>query len=125
MDFQLHKVRAVTVRGHLTSPIGKFSSSQIQVVLAHNEGGVASSIDRASAFVDGATGKFEIHGVSPGSYLLVGSQLFAGHPLGGRVPIEVSATARGENGSSAHSRLPRSMLSVMSKIGGCDTRERP
>jgi Carboxypeptidase regulatory-like domain len=96
VDFQLHKIRALTVRGHLTSPIGKFSSSQIQVVLAHNEGGVASSIDRASAFIDDATGKFEIHGVSPGSYLLVGAQLFAGHPLGGRVPIEVSATSRGD-----------------------------
>ena len=96
VNFQLHKVRAVIVRGHLTSPIDKFSSSQIQVVLAHNEGGVASSIDRISAFVDNATGKFEVHGVSPGSYLLVAAQLFAGHPLGGRVPLEVSATARGD-----------------------------
>jgi Carboxypeptidase regulatory-like domain len=96
VDFQIHKIRAVSVRGHLTSPIDKFSSSQIQVVLAHNEGGVASSIDRASAFIDAATGKFEIHGVSPGSYLLVASQIFAGHPLGGRVPVEVSATTRSE-----------------------------
>jgi Carboxypeptidase regulatory-like domain len=94
INFQLHKVRAVSVRGHLSSPLEKFSSSQIQVVLAHNEGGVASYIGRASALVDGATGRLEIRGVSPGSYLLVASQLFSGHALGGRVPLEVSATAR-------------------------------
>ena len=78
VDFQLRKVRATTVRGHLVSPADKFSASQIQVVLAHNEGNVASYIDRASAFVDSATGKFEIRGVSPGSYLLVASQVSAG-----------------------------------------------
>jgi hypothetical protein len=96
MDFHLHKVRAVSVRGHLSSPADRFSSSQIQVVLAHNESGVASHIDRASAFVDPATGKFEIRGVSPGSYLLVASQLFSGRPFAGRVPVEVSATSREE-----------------------------
>lgn len=97
VDFQLRKVRAVTVRGHLVSPVDKFSASQIQVVLAHNEGNVASYIDRASAFVDSATGKFEIRGVSPGSYLLVGSQFSAGRPLGGRVPVEVSGMSAPED----------------------------
>jgi hypothetical protein len=101
VDFQLHKVRAVTVRGHLLSPAEKFSASQIQVVLAHNEGNVASYIDRASAFVDPATGKFEIRGVSPGSYLLVASQLASGRALGGRVPVEVSATAAPEDVTAA------------------------
>jgi Carboxypeptidase regulatory-like domain len=94
MDFHLHTVRALVVRGRLASPINKFASSQIQVVLAHNEGGAASYIDRISAFVDAGSGSFEIHGVSPGSYLLVASQLFAGHPLGGRVPLEVSSATR-------------------------------
>lgn len=101
VDFQLHKVRAVTVRGHLLSPAEKVSASQVQVVLAHNEGNVASYIDRASAFVDPATGKFEIRGVSPGSYLLVASQLASGRPLGGRVPVEVSATAAPEDVTAA------------------------
>jgi hypothetical protein len=96
MDFHLHKVRAVTVRGRLSSPINRFSSSQVQVVLAHNESGVASYIDRVSAYVDAASGRFEIRAVTPGSYLLVASQLFDGRPLGGRVPIEVSANAREE-----------------------------
>jgi hypothetical protein len=101
VDFQLHKVRAVTVRGHMVSPAEKFSASQIQVVLAHNEGNVASYIDRASAFVDPVTGKFEILGVSPGSYLLVAAQLFSGHPLGGRVLVEVSATGAPEDVTAA------------------------
>lgn len=101
VDFQLHKVRAVTVRGHMVSPAEKFSASQIQVVLAHNEGNVASYIDRASAFVDPVTGKFEIRGVSPGSYLLVAAQLFSGHPLGGRVLVEVSATGAPEDVTAA------------------------
>ena len=100
-DFQLHKVRAVTVRGHLVSSAEKFSASQIQVVLAHNEGNVASYIDRAAAFVDPATGKFEIRGVSPGSYLLVASQLSSGRPLGGRVPVEVSVTGAPEDVTAA------------------------
>jgi len=95
MDFHLHKVRAVSVRGHLSSPVG-FATGQTQVVLAHNEGGVASYIDRTSAFVDSATGRFEVRGVSPGSYLLVASQLASGRSLAGRAPIEVTATSRDE-----------------------------
>jgi hypothetical protein len=97
VDFRLHKVRAVTVRGHLVSPAGRFSSSQIQVVLAHNEAGFASFIDRASAVVDPSSGKFEIHGVSPGSYLLIASQLFAGRAFGGRIPVEVSLASPPED----------------------------
>lgn len=96
MNFQLRKVRAITVRGRLVSPMDKFSSSQIQVVLAHNENGVASYIDRISGAVDINTGKFEIRGVSPGSYLVVASQLLAGHSFGGRVPLEVSAATAQE-----------------------------
>src|SRR6185437_2295962 len=96
MNFQLRKVRAITVRGRLVSPMDKFSSSQIQVVLAHNENGVASYIDRISGAVDINTGKFEIRGVSPGSYLVVASQLLASHSFGGRVPLEVSAATAQE-----------------------------
>lgn len=90
MDFHLHKVRAITIRGRLVSPIDRLSSSQVQVVLAHNENGVASYIDRLAGVVDTNTGRFEIRGVSPGSYFIVASQLFSNQPLGGRVPIEIS-----------------------------------
>jgi hypothetical protein len=97
VDFHLRRIRALTVRGHLVSPAERLSASQIQVVLAHNESNGASFIDRASAIVDPATGKFEVRGVSPGSYLLVASQLFPGHVLGGRAPVEVSPTAAPED----------------------------
>jgi hypothetical protein len=96
MDFHLRKVRSITIRGRLVSPIDKYSSSQTQVVLAHNENGVASYIDRLSGVVDTNTGKFEIRGVSPGSYLIVASQLLSARPLGGRIPVEVSAATAQE-----------------------------
>jgi hypothetical protein len=97
VDFRMRKVHAVTVRGHLVSPSGKFSSSQIEVVLAHNDSNFASFIDRVSAFVDPASGKFEVHGVSPGSYILVASQLLAGRSLGGRVPVEINPSSPPED----------------------------
>jgi Carboxypeptidase regulatory-like domain len=92
-DFRLRRIRAVTLRGRLLSPMGKSFAGQVQVVLAHNEKNSASSIDRAAAAVDPATGRFEIHGVAPGSYLLVGSELIAGRALSGRIPVEISSTA--------------------------------
>lgn len=95
VNFQLHKVRTLSLRGHLTSP-EKISAGQLQVVLAHNENGVASYIDRASASVDPVTGRFEVRGVAPGSYLLAASQLVAGRPLGGRIPVELTATGHDE-----------------------------
>jgi Carboxypeptidase regulatory-like domain len=97
VDFHLRRVRALTVRGRLVSPAERLSASQVQVVLAHNESNGASFVDRAAAIVDPATGRFEVRGVSPGSYLLVASQLFAGHALGGRAPVEVSPTTAPED----------------------------
>lgn len=90
LDFHLQRVRALTVRGRILSPVEDFAGSQIQCVLAHNEGGAASWIDRSTATLDKATGRFEFHGVAPGSYLLVASQLYRGRALGGRVAVEVS-----------------------------------
>src|SRR5262249_52160724 len=82
-----------TLHGRLVSPIGRFSASQVQVVLAHNERDSASYIDRASAALDAATGRFEIHGVAPGSYLLAASQLSGTHVAGGRVAVEFNSAA--------------------------------
>ncbi|HZD96414.1 MAG TPA: carboxypeptidase-like regulatory domain-containing protein [Candidatus Sulfotelmatobacter sp.] len=96
VDFRLRKLRAVTVRGRVVSPLGKFLGGQVQVVLAHNERNAASYIDRASAVVDAVTGRFEIHGAAPGSYLLVASQLMGGRLLMGRAPLEVSSTTPAE-----------------------------
>lgn len=46
IDFRLQRVSAVTVRGRLVSPVEDFAGSQMQVVLAHNDGNAASYIDR-------------------------------------------------------------------------------
>jgi hypothetical protein len=98
MDFHLRKVHAITVRGRLAGAVEKLSASQIQVVLAHNENGVASYIDRVPGVVDTNTGRFEIRGVSPGSYFIVASEL-SNQPSGGRIPIEISPTAVPEQAS--------------------------
>jgi hypothetical protein len=97
INFPLPRVRAVTLRGRILSPVEDFAGSQLQVVLAHNDNNAASYINRVSAAVDKSTGRFEFRGVAPGSYLLVASQLYGKHALGGRVPVEVSGTAPQEN----------------------------
>lgn len=96
-DFHLQRVHGVTLRGRLFSPAPDYAASQLQVVLAHADGNTASFIDRATATIDHASGRFEIHGVAPGSYLLVASQLYGGQPLGGRVALEVNAGAPPQN----------------------------
>ncbi|HET9283853.1 MAG TPA: carboxypeptidase regulatory-like domain-containing protein [Candidatus Angelobacter sp.] len=100
-DFHLQRVRAATVRGRLLSPVENFADGQVQVVLAHNDGNAASSIDRASGTIDHATGRFEFRGVAPGSYLLVASQLQNGHPLGGRVQLDVTTATPQQNANVA------------------------
>jgi hypothetical protein len=90
IDFRLQSIRATTLRGRVSGPV-KFDSNQIQVVLAHNDHGFASYIDRATAVVDPATGKFEIRRVAPGSYFLVASQLIKGEVFSARVPVEITA----------------------------------
>jgi len=91
-DFHLQRVPAVTVRGRLFSPVEDFTGSQVQVVLAHSEGNSASFINRATATVDRASGRFEFRGISPGPYLLAASQLYGGHAYAGRLALVVNAT---------------------------------
>src|SRR5262249_38253400 len=76
IDLHLSRVPTIRVRGRLVSPVADFLGSQLQVVLAHNDNNFASYVNRASAAVDPATGRFELRGVPPGSYLLVASQLY-------------------------------------------------
>ena len=87
----------MTVHGRILSPVEDFAGSQLQVVLAHVDGKAASFINRVTAAVDKATGRFEFHGVAPGSYWLVASQLYGKYSLSGRIPVEVSGTATQEN----------------------------
>lgn len=97
IDFHLQRVRAVTLRGRLFSPLDDFTRGQVQVVLAHNDGSGASFIDRAAAAIEKTTGRFELRGVAPGLYWLVASQLNGGYSLGGRTPVEVTAPNSQEN----------------------------
>ena len=97
IDFHLAKVRALTVRGRVVSPAEDLAGSQIQIVLAHADGNAASYINRTAGALDKSTGRFEFHGVVPGSYWLVASQLYRGRALGGRVPVEVAQTGAPEN----------------------------
>lgn len=91
-DFHIQKTSAIVVRGRVLSPIQDFAGSRLQVVLAHNEGNTASSIGRNSAIIDESTGRFEFHGIAPGSYLLVASQLHGGVSLSGRVQVDLIAS---------------------------------
>jgi hypothetical protein len=97
IDFHLQRVRAVTLRGRLFSPLDDFTRGQVQVVLAHSDGSGASFIDRAAAAVEKTTGRFELRGVAPGLYWLVASQLNGAYSLGGRTPVEVTAPNSQEN----------------------------
>jgi hypothetical protein len=92
IDFRLQSVRATTLRGRIAG-LATVDANQVQVVLAHNDHGFASYIDRATAAVDPATGKFEIRRVAPGSYFLVASQVSKGEVLSARVPVEITAGA--------------------------------
>lgn len=91
IDFNLQRIRAVTVRGRVTSSNPDFSGSQLQVVLAHTEGNTASGVGRLTATIDPASGRFEFRGVAPGEYLLLGTQQSNKLTLAGREAIEVTA----------------------------------
>lgn len=90
IDFRLQSIRAATLRGRVLAPL-KADANQVQVVLAHNDHGFASFIDRSTAAMDPATEKFEIRRVAPGSYFVVASQLIKGEVFSARVPIEITA----------------------------------
>jgi len=91
INFRMQSVRASTVRGRVLSPM-KSAQNQVQVVLAHNDHGFASYIDRSTTAVDPETGKFEIRRVAPGSYFLVASQLIKGEVFSSRLAVEVTAS---------------------------------
>lgn len=90
INFRMQSVRASTLRGRVLGAL-KSVQDQVQVVLAHNDHGFASYIDRSSATMDPGTGKFEIRRVAPGSYFLVASQMIKGEVFSARVPVEVTA----------------------------------
>ncbi|HLW52501.1 MAG TPA: carboxypeptidase-like regulatory domain-containing protein [Candidatus Angelobacter sp.] len=92
-DFHLQKTGAIMVTGRLFSPIQDFTRSRLQVALTHSDRNTGSFLNPITATVDENTGRFEFHGIAPGSYLLVASQLHNGALLSGRLPVEVNAGA--------------------------------
>jgi hypothetical protein len=90
INFHMQSVRATTLRGRVLGPV-KLGQNQVQVVLAHNDHGFASYIDRSTAAVDPDTGRFEIRRVAPGSYFLVAFQQIKGEMFSARVTVEVTA----------------------------------
>lgn len=95
-DFHLRKTHAVMVRGRLVSPVQDFAGSRIQVALAHNDGS-GSFLNPISAIVDENAGRFEFHGLAPGSYLLAAAQLHGGLSLSARMTVEVEAGSVSQN----------------------------
>jgi hypothetical protein len=96
VDFRLQSIHAATLRGRVLGPV-KADPNQIQVILAHNDHGFASFIDRSTAALDSATEKFEIRRVAPGSYFVVASQLIKGEVFSARVPVEITAVVSTED----------------------------
>ncbi|HKT49878.1 MAG TPA: carboxypeptidase-like regulatory domain-containing protein [Candidatus Angelobacter sp.] len=90
INISLQRIRATSIRGRLLSP-RKLLPNEFQVILASNEHGTASFVGRTPAVVDPTTGRFEITGVAPGSYILVASQFTSGQVFSARVPIEIRA----------------------------------
>lgn len=90
VDIRLQRIRVTTLRGRLLSPVENFAASQLRVFLAPREGDSASFINRSSAAVDRASGRFEFHNVAPGSYVLAAAQLYSGGTWSGRAAVEVS-----------------------------------
>ncbi|HEY6251582.1 MAG TPA: carboxypeptidase-like regulatory domain-containing protein [Candidatus Angelobacter sp.] len=92
-DFHLQKTGAITVRGRLFSPVQDFAGSRLQVALGHNDRNTAAFLNPITATVDEPTGRFEFHGIAPGAYLLIASQLHNGLLLSGRLAVAVNAGA--------------------------------
>ena len=90
INIPLQRIRATSVTGRLLSP-RKLVPNEFQVLLARNEHGTASFVGRTPAVVDSATGRFEVTGAAPGSYILVASQFSGGQVFSARAPIEIRA----------------------------------
>lgn len=94
-DIRLQRVRVMTLRGHLVSPVQNFADTQPQVMLAARGSGSLGKFP--NAVIDRLSGRFEFHNVSPGSYMLVAWQLYRGRALSGRMPVEVTSGGHPEN----------------------------
>jgi Carboxypeptidase regulatory-like domain len=96
VDIRLQRIRVLTVRGRIVSPVENFAATQLQAVLVPRDQAGFSYLNRTAAVVNPVNGRFEFHGVAPGSYLAIASQLDHGRVFMGRLPLEITAAGRAD-----------------------------
>ena len=113
IDFQLRRVRAVTIRGKLEVPdSGGQETQNFNVQLIPKDPILANTFRRRGGGVNGNTRQFWIQGVTPGSYwLIANSFLPQGFTQMGRMSIDVGDTPLADllvplvNGVDIHGRV--------------------
>ncbi len=87
IDFRMARVRAVHIRGTVSSAVGRLPD-QVFVSLVPR-GGMGVTGDRRFDSADRRTGEFELKAVLPGSYVVIASARGEGERLFARYPVEV------------------------------------
>lgn len=85
-DIRLVKTRAVRVRGVVVSPDGRTRQGMIVMLFPRS---ASMMFSRMMAPIQDSQGHFEIHGVTPGSYVLVANSFGDGIRYSGRQTVEV------------------------------------
>lgn len=85
IDMKLVKTHTVRVRGHVTGGAGR---GRTMVMLSPRDS-MMGMFDRNLSSAQGADGKFEIRGVTPGSYWLTAQSSDDGNRYVARVPVNV------------------------------------
>ncbi|HLY20780.1 MAG TPA: carboxypeptidase regulatory-like domain-containing protein [Bryobacteraceae bacterium] len=82
IDVTLHATRLAVIRGRVINPGSEMSVGLTMVQEGGGSGTVTTSIDDAK-------GKFELRGVSPGSYTVIAHGAIAGQPCSAHLPVQV------------------------------------
>lgn len=88
IDFQVRRIGAVKVQGHVTAPEGL---GRMPVVLMARSSAAGDTRDVGGGSTD-ETGHFTISGVPPGSYILAAGSYGEGQGGWGSLPLEVGST---------------------------------
>ncbi len=88
VDFRLARSAAVTVSGLVTAADGSSLDRRSSVMLVPRDSGMRAGMGGPSRFNAG-TGEFEVSGVLPGAYYLIGMTRSPDNPLSGRLAVDV------------------------------------
>jgi hypothetical protein len=91
IDITLVRTRAARVRGRVVSAITNKPIRNGNLFLTPKDGSALGFMNRTFARNFDSKGNFEMHGVLPGSYLLVADLFEDGRRLSARVPVEVGS----------------------------------